>query len=158
MNEGEEIEQNTQENHNLQTQQVSSHKRPVSVILLGLLVLLLTGFHLIRFIRALLLWDTLVALPGVPMLYIALTGLLWTIIGIPLLWWLWKGHPRAPRATVIGALAFTIYYWVDRLIVANNWFEHSNFPFIIAVNVILLAFTAWALFNPKSSRYFKVSR
>jgi hypothetical protein len=133
----------------------SPTKRPLSVTLLTCLVLIFTGLHLVRFIRALQLWDFLVSLPGVPSLYLALTGVLWTIIGIPLLWLLWRGHPKTPVITSGIAVFFSLYFWIDRLFIANISSGLPNLAFLAAANAFLLAFTFWALINPKSSSYFK---
>ncbi|MFU8771759.1 MAG: hypothetical protein ACNA8H_04980 [Anaerolineales bacterium] len=136
-------------------QQLSIRKRPFSVTLLAVLVLIFLGFHLIRFVRALQLWDVLVSLPGVPALYLTLTGLIWTIIGIPLLWMIWRGHPKTPATALVVPVLFSIYFWIDRLLIANTSSGLPNLPFLVAANALLLVFTLWASINPKSRRYFK---
>ena len=50
-------------------------KRPFLVTLLAVLVLIISCINLIRLIEAIRMWDFLASLPGVPPLYIALTGL-----------------------------------------------------------------------------------
>jgi hypothetical protein len=130
-------------------------KRPCSVTLLAYLVLIFTGFHLIRVFRALQLWDFLAVLPGVPAFYLALTGVLWTISGLLLLWLLWKGHTRAPVITLGLAVLYSLCFWIDRLFIANTKSGLPNLAFLAAANAFLLAFALWASLNPKSKRYFE---
>jgi hypothetical protein len=130
-------------------------KRPLSVTLLAYLVLIFTGFHLISVVRTLKLWDFLNALPGVPVLYLALSGVLWTISGLLLLWLLWKGNTRAPVVTFGLVVLYSLYFWVDRIFIANTTSGLPNLAFLAAANAFLLAFALWASLNPKSKRYFK---
>ena len=120
-------------------------KRPFLVTLLAVLVLFISCINFIRLIEAIRTWDFLASLPGVSPLYIALTGLFWTLVGFPLAWGIWRGNPKAPLATQILVLVSALYYWFDRFIIAQTVNASSNllFAFIITIVVILLTF--WTL-------------
>jgi hypothetical protein len=109
------------------------------------LVLFISCINLIRFIEAIRAWDFLAILPGVSPLYIALTGLVWTLVGFPIAWGIWRGNPKAPLATQIFLFVYALYYWFDRIIIAQTVSASSNllFAFIFTVVVILLTF--WIL-------------
>src|SRR4030042_6295620 len=77
---------------------------PGSVTILMVGVLIITALNLTRLVLAIKEWDFLVSWPGVSPLYILLTGLIWTLAGIPLLWGLWRAKNWAPRLVQRGAL------------------------------------------------------
>jgi len=128
-------------------------KRPFLVTLLAVLVLIISCINLIRLIEAIRMWDFLASLPGVPPLYIALTGLFWVLVGFPLAWGLWRGHPQAPLATHILVFACALYYWFDRIFIAQTINATSNWLFAVIVTVVMILLTFWAL--GKSKEYFR---
>ena len=128
--------------------------RPFLVTLVALVVLTITTIYLIRFVQALSWWDFLASLPGVSPLYLVLTGLLWTLIGLPLTWGLWHGWPKMRSATRLFAVGFAIYVWLERLLAANTDGETSNWPFAAGMTLIVLGFVLWALSLPAVKVYF----
>jgi hypothetical protein len=141
-----------------QPQKTSRSQRPLSVTLVALIVLFITLLHLIRLFRAIYLWDFLADLPGISPLYLILTGLIWSLIGLPLGWWIWRGHPRSLKITRIVALAYTMYYWLDRILVAEGSVERPNDAFVAGLNVMLLAFIFWTLSRPQIIRFLHDAR
>lgn len=128
-------------------------KRPFLVTLLALLVLFISCINLIRLIEAIRTWDFLVSLPGVSPLYIALTGLIWTLVGFPLAWGIWRGYPKAPLATQILVPVYALYYWFDRIIIAQTINASSNLLFAIIITVVVILLTFWTLHISKE--YFR---
>lgn len=128
-------------------------KRPFLVTLLAVLVLIISCINLIRLIEAIRMWDFLAILPGVSPLYIALTGLFWVLVGFPLAWGLWRGHPQAPLATHILVLVYALYYWFDRIFIAQTVNATSNWLFAVIVTVVMILLTFWAL--GKNKEYFR---
>jgi hypothetical protein len=116
------------------------------------MVLIISCTNLIRFIEAIRTWDFLASLPGVSPLYIALTGLIWVLVGFPLAWSLWRGHAQAPIATRILTLVFALYYWLDRLLIAQTVTADSNWLFAAVATVVMILFIFWAL--GRSKKYF----
>jgi hypothetical protein len=116
-------------------------------------VLIISCTHLIRFIEAIRAWDFLSSLPGVSPLYIALSGLFWTLVGFPLVWSLWRGYKQAPIAARILVLTYNLYYWFDRFIVAKTISATSNWLFAAIVTLVMILLTFWIL--GRSKEYFR---
>jgi hypothetical protein len=128
-------------------------KRPFLVTLLAVWVLLLSCVNLIRLTEAIRTWDFLASLPGVNPLYIALTGLIWALFGFPLAWSLWRGYAQAPKTTRTLTLVYALYYWLDRLLIAQNVNAASNWLFAAVTTVVMILFIFWIL--ARSQDYFR---
>jgi hypothetical protein len=137
----------------LELSRLISAPRPLSVTLLALGVLTIAGYNLIRFFQAVQLWDFLEKFPGVTPLYLVLSGLVWGASGLALAWGLWRGRSWARRFTGIFALAYTLYYWIDRLWISNPGLT-ANLPFSAGLNLALLSLTAWILTRPGARSFF----
>jgi hypothetical protein len=129
-------------------------RRPFFVTLLTVMVLIIASTHLVRFIEALSEWDFLSSLPRVSPAYLAASGLLWTLVGLPLIWGLWRGHAQAPKAIRILAPAYTSYYWLDRILVKSVVGSPANWPFALGLTIILLVLIFWVLSTSKSRSFF----
>jgi len=118
------------------------------------MVLMITSLYLDRFVQTVLLWEFLSNLLRLSPIYLAFTGLLWTLVGLPVAWGLWRGRPGAPKATRIAALAFVTFYWLDRLLVADASGVRSNWPFTASVTFILLTWIFWIFSQRKVKAFF----
>jgi len=128
--------------------------RPKRVTLLAVGVLIITSLHLLRLIEAIRQWQFLSDLPDVSPLYLALTGLIWASTGLLLFWGLWRGHARAARFAPGFLLVFALYYWLDRIVIANRSVSLTNWPVTAALTIVGLAYTFWALRARASRDYF----
>jgi hypothetical protein len=133
---------------------INRPRRPFGVTLLAFGVLILTGLNFLRLIESIKQWGFLAQLLPVSPLYIAFTGLVWTVGGILLLWGLWRGRPWAPSFSKLLTSAYIIYYWLDRLAFANIPSRRVNWPFASGVSVISLIFVFWTLSRPKAKAFF----
>ena len=131
----------------------SSPPRPLSVTLLALGVLTIAGFNLIRFYQAIRLWGFLSEFPTLSPLYLVLSGLIWGVAGVLLAWGLWRGYALARRFTLIFAVAYTLYDWIDRLWISKPGLS-ANLPFAAGLNLILLLVTLWILTRPRVRTFF----
>ena len=129
-------------------------ERPLLVTLLALVVLSITVIHLTRFINSLTAWEFLSSLTGVSPLYLALTGLVGVLVSLPLFWGLWRGHPKSPLATLILAVAYTIYEWLERSGLIGAGGLRPSWPFAAGVTLILLIFIFWVLSRPNAKAFF----
>jgi hypothetical protein len=121
--------------------------------MLALGVLIFSGLHLLRFARAVALWGFLAELLPISPLYLALSGLVWGLAGLILTCGLWQGRRWASRATLPAVLAYSLYYWLDRMILFPQG-GSLNWPFDTALNIILLIVIAWILSRRNSKVYF----
>jgi len=100
-------------------------------------------------------WQFLAGLPmSVSPLYIISSGLSWGVIGVILGIGLWLGQPRMKPATRWAAITFTVYYWIDQLWIMDNPFRNTNWPFLIAFNLIALFIIYSFFLLPKVNQFF----
>lgn len=118
------------------------------------MVLIFASLHLARFVQVLRLWDFLHELLPISPLYLALTGLVGGVIGLMLVWGLWRGHPMAPWATRLAALVYAGYYWMDHLWLAESIEERRIPPFTVGATLVLLGFLYWTLSRPRAKAFF----
>jgi hypothetical protein len=135
----------------------SKRKRPFLVTLLALLVLSITTIHLVRLVQTVALWDFLSSLPGISPGYLAVTGLIGTLLGLALFWGLWRGHPRTPAATRILAILYVLYWWLEKLLAAQSGDSLVNWPFSAGLSVTLLLLFTLPFFLPGVKAYFGAS-
>jgi len=131
-------------------------KRPASVTLLGMLVLSFTAFYWLRFYEAAASWKTLTTrLPESIPLYLLLSGFLWGLAGVILFQGLWRGTGWAPKWTQIVITGFIIYYWLDRLLLANRHIWQPRTSFIIGLCLLVISLMLWSLNNKGSKLFFE---
>jgi hypothetical protein len=106
--------------------------------LLLFVVLSLTAWHAIRLWTAFAWYDLLQEFAPTPgPVYMALSGTLWIVTGFALLWNIWQKKARAAKMLFWAATSYTVWYWIDRLVFQA---PHANWPFILLLNIILLAY------------------
>ena len=143
----------------------ASHiRRPWSVTLLALGVLIITVVNLTRFVLSLHDWSFLASQPGVSPLYLALSGLVWTLAGAVLVWGLWSAKRWAPRLMQAEALTYALYYWLDLVFLQDHPVGTaggvlsvvlpSNWLFSAVVTIVCLGYVAWSLGRSKVKVYF----
>ncbi len=141
-----------------QKSKIKNGKRPFSVTLLALAVLIFAVVHLIRLVGAIRQWDFLQGWQGVSALYLALSGLGWALVGLPLAWGLWRGRPWAPPAARIAFPAYLLYAWIDRIFIANPEITldaTASWPFMVGASLISLLLVYWSLSRSKARTFFR---
>jgi hypothetical protein len=129
--------------------------RPFSVTLLAVTVLIFTSLGWLRMIEAIRLWSLLTDLPlSVSPLYLASSGAFWGLVGLPLVWSLYWGHRWVSRPVQFAAPAYALYYWFDRLFLAQDIAIAVRWPFAVGLTFILLAFTFWTLSRRRARAFF----
>ena len=107
-------------------------QRPFGVTLLLWMVLSLSAWGLIRLFAALRWWDVLYEFnASLTPLYLSITGALWGIAGVVLIWSIWSGI----LASVVLWLA---EYWIERVFFQA---PRANLPFAVILSALLLAVT-----------------
>jgi hypothetical protein len=139
--------------------------RPFSVTLLALGVIIISALNLARFMLALRYWDYLDRLTTVSPWYLALSGLVWGLAGLPLAWGLLWRKAWSPGLMRAMALTYATYYWLDQVFLQDHPLNNAqggarllllpgNWPFEAGLTVLLLAFTAWSLKRKSAQVYF----
>jgi hypothetical protein len=139
-------------------------KRPWSVTTLVLLVLIIAVINLIRFLLSIRDWDFIASRSSVSPLYLALTGLIWTVAGIFLLWGLWRAKPWTPNLMQAVGLTYALYYWLDQIFLKDHQFSETtgairavlptNWLFAALVTAVFLGWMEWVLSRKKVKIYF----
>lgn len=127
--------------------------RPASITYLAFAILMITGFNLLRFWNAFGDYEFLSSLLPFSPLYLVLGGLFWGLTGLVLFYGLWLGKRWAPILTCIAAFGYTLYYWLDRILLSSQGVG-VNWLFVLIVNIILLALILWILNRSLARRYF----
>lgn len=138
--------------------------RPISVTILAMGVLIISVINLVRLALSIRDWKFLASWPGVSPLYIASTGLIWTLTGLILLWGLWRAKNWAPQLMQALALTYALFYWLDHIFLVNHPLTGANgsmrallpinWPFAAGVTAVCLAYTAWTINRRKVKTYF----
>ncbi len=144
--------------------QARINKRPWSVTLLMAIVLIITAINLIRLVLSVRYWNFLGTRSGISPIYLAVTGLVWSIAGIFLVWGLWKAKTWAPRLMQAVTLTYALYYWLDHIFLMDHGVSGGtgavsmilplNWQFSAGVTVLFLVFIAWTLSRVKVKAYF----
>lgn len=80
--------------------------------------------------------------------YVIITGGLWALCGLVIVASFWRRAAWADKALLFGALAYTAWLWLDRLVVQPRL--PGNWPFSLLTNAVLLAFTAVVALDPRN--------
>ena len=131
-------------------------KRPFSVTILLWLVLSLTAWSGLRLATAILWWKTLLefATPPGP-LYIAISGGIWLIASISLLWGMWRATTWIRYALLGAGASFAVWYWCDRLLLQSL---RSNLPFALGATLLLLLIVMICVTHPRTKTFFTQKR
>jgi hypothetical protein len=154
-------------NESLEPQVASTvrvNKRPRSVTLLALGVLILTVINLTRLVLSIRYWGFLNSLSAVSPFYLAITGLIWTMAGSYLLWGLWRAKIWAPRLMQAVALTYALYYWLDLIFLKDHPVSGAtgamrvllpvNWQFSAGVTMVCLVYMVWTMGRSKVKAYF----
>ena len=91
----------------------SRPRRPLSVSLLILGVLIIASGSLVRFILSIRQWEFLAGFSGVSPAYLAASGLIWALACLPLLWGLFFRRFWGLRCTRLAVVAYVATIWLE---------------------------------------------
>ncbi len=124
--------------------------RPIGIIILTAFILFYSAWNGLRLGEVFFFWKTLAKYGNHPF-YIALSGGIWLTSGLVIAWGLWMSRTWCKLAAATGAITYTIWYWLDRLLLQE---PHANWPFSLIVNIIILILIFLTLFSSKLSLLF----
>ena len=129
-------------------------RRPVSVTFMALLVLMIAGLNLTRFVVALQQLDLLTKLLPISPYYIVLSGLVWGISALWLGLGLWGGRFIAYRLGRAAIVLYLVYFWLDRLLLRPSTNRGTNLPFLAGITLITLIWVFWTFSQRRVKVYF----
>ena len=107
-------------------------------------------------LSGLVAWFSLPDLPySVPPSYLFVRNSLWGAWGILAAFGAFFGKTWAPRLIGWGGSAIVVWYWVDRLFLAQSDYSRSNWPISAIVTVLIMASVGWVLSRPVVRSYFQ---
>ena len=146
------------ENQQTTSMKPRAPKRPLGVTLLTWMVLIIASLNWLQMLEVVRLWDFLQDISqDLPVLYLAITGLIWGLIGACLVWGLFLGRSWALKLMKITAPFYAIFYWIDRLWIANFSAIGNRWPFALGLTIVLIALTFWILSRSKTRNFFTQS-
>ena len=133
-------------------------KRPFSVTILVVIVLIFTSLNTLQWISAYQnqAFFEMYEL-DLPILYLIVTGILWMIFGIPLIVGLFFGMRWSYSLVRVYFIVSGLYYWVDRLVVAEPLTIAFRWQFAVVATLVMFVFLFWTLSRPKTKLFFKQS-
>jgi hypothetical protein len=132
-------------------------RRPFSVTLLAIGVLTLAAAGLVRTRQAIAFWDDLTSLSlSISPLYMAATGLIFGLAGLPIGLGIWRGRPWAPRFTAGYVILVFIYFWLDRFFFVQSEIGQVNTLFAIGITIFILLCMFWILSRQQAKCFFRI--
>ena len=129
--------------------------RPFGVTLLLLTVLMLSAWGAVRVAAALRWWDVLVEFDAsLSPAYLALTGVIWAIVGIALCWSIIRRDASARMRVASAAGVWQAHLWVEHVFFQS---ARANLPVALLTSAVILLIVAVILFHTSTIRYFSKS-
>jgi hypothetical protein len=130
-------------------------KRPRIITYLSILAFVFSIFHLIRFSQALIQRDILIDLPlSISPLYLVVSGLVWGLSALVLVWSLWTGRSWARAFCLIFSLIYTFFFWIDLIWVADPIVLQTRWLFNLGLTLLALTSIYLILKSESSRNYF----
>jgi hypothetical protein len=119
-------------------------------------VLIISGFSWLRMAQAVVQWNFLETILPITPLYLAASGVIWGAAGLLLAWGSWQGKAWASLWVRLASLAYALYDFVDRLLLANPSVSRVNSVFSAGLTLLSLAIIFWILTRRKAKTFFGV--
>lgn len=130
------------------------HHRPFIVTVLIVVVLIFTFLNVFRFATAIRSWDFLTTLlPETNLVYLVATGFVWSVFGLILAIGLYARRRWSSSMMRIAGICYAIYYWFDRLFIAENFSVAYRWQFALGLTLLLLIVSFLILRRPTTKRF-----
>jgi hypothetical protein len=127
-------------------------KRPIRVTLLTVAGFLFSAWNILRLCETFYIWKRLEEYKSFP-IYIALTTVIWVLVGLIVIWGLWTGKTWAWLATLGVTTAYMIWFWIDRSFIQKPP-ANQNWPFALTVTIFFAILFPLILFSDRTRRFF----
>jgi hypothetical protein len=92
---------------------------------------------------------------AIPSWYLSMTGGFWGISGLIVAYGLFRGRTWAPGLLLWGGLAFSAWFWIDRILYVRTDFGRGNWPAVAALTLLILGTLVWTLKRSDIKAYFQ---
>lgn len=90
----------------------------------------------------------------IPAWYLPSTGAVWGVAGMLLAGGMLTGQRWAPTFGRVGAIAFMLWYWADRMLLSKSDYAILSRPADAAVSLVLAVIFFWGLHRDVTRDYF----
>ncbi len=116
-------------------------KRSAVLIILSIVTLLISMLGWLRLLVAIGDWDYLGEVaPAVLPVYLAISGMIWALIGMVSAVGIWFRRRWALILLGCAVASFTVWYWMDKLLLSANPEAISNWGFSLVLTICNLAY------------------
>jgi hypothetical protein len=129
-------------------------RRPFGISVMALALLGLAAAGWLRFASALAQRGFLQALLGGTVLYLAASGLIWGLAGLPAGLGLWFGRRWARPAAWVAGIFYPLTFWLDRVLLTRDQLSRTALPFMLGLTLAWLAWVAISLTRSSTRRFF----
>ena len=116
------------------------NKRPtriVNVTIVTFFVLCFTFWYALRVYSSISNWQVMLEFGANPV-YILITGLVWFLAGLGLLFLIWKNHFLTIRAGLLVSGLYTSWYWADRLFIQASAAPNTLFSAVFSTVLFVI--------------------
>lgn len=130
-------------------------RRPVLLTLVFWVFALWTVLGWLRFFQAFVDKPFIILfLPDWAFGYLLAAGLVWGLVGLPVLWGLIRGAAWTLKILPVAALVYPVIYWLERLLLWRDPAAQSNWPFMFLLTLIWIVLITWVLYARKVKQFF----
>lgn len=130
-------------------------RRPIVLTLMFWIFALWTALGFFRFARVItdraLLLERLT--PGL-WLYLLIAGLIWGLLGLPVLWGIYRRMPWAPKLIWIASGVYPALYWLERVFLWRDPFARRDWPFMLLLTCLWFAMILISMRSKRIKMYF----
>ena len=127
-------------------------RRPLCATILLWSVIALTVLSGVRLATAIYWWPRLSSFTTLPTrFYLAISALFWLCMGLSIFLGLLKGVRWSLAVTGGAAILFSIWYWIDRLVLAT---PGANWYFSLGVTILVLICVILCVRHPRTRNFF----
>jgi|SRR5450759_29455 hypothetical protein len=133
-----------------------NRRRPFLVTLLALLFLILSVLGWVRLEQAIQGWRVLSHFGGAGLpIYQGISGALWGLIGLPAVWGLWRRKIWTIKAVWPAALAYPLFFWLDRFLAGRAPQSQENWIFASVMTLVWGLLVGFTLSRRNIRPYFR---
>jgi hypothetical protein len=87
--------------------------------------------------------------------YLLLAGLIWGLLGLPVLGALFVRAPWSPFMLIVASVLYPLFYWLERIFLWQDPNAHSNWPFMLLLTFVWVGLVAWGLRSAHRRQFFQ---
>ena len=136
---------------------MTKKNRPAGVTFLALLVFFISASNLVRLVLSIQEFGFYTEILPFDPVYLTLSGIVWVVLGFPLVFGLWFGTIWAPIFCRVATIGYTSYFWLEYILLVHPQKAATNLVFLIVANSIIIVWIFWLLSRAQVKSFFGVN-